>query len=503
MIEKNKDILVFIIAIVLLIPTLFFPASSDLSVFMLGGKIIANGGELYKDFFDLKAPLTYYFFALLNLITNDNIILTRLVDFLVTFLFLLSANFIFKDFNFSSSVRRIYIVIFAISYLALNYSNTMQCETITYLPMIWYFYYIIRPNKYSTLIKGILLGIIISFKYTLGIVFIAEFFFINGSYELKSKFIFKKIKEILVALLILFITFLPTIIQGNIVDFGIVVVYLDKYKGYPELNIEFAKSFIKNLGYIFGDIYSIFFTSTAFIGLISISKQKSGFKRNVMNLVIVFFLLLLFSFFLERKPTLYQFSRVYPFLIFLTSFGIFYFYKIIGTKNYYVVSFILLFLILLSPIPRVVNLLRVPITYFTQDEKYILAFSHGGGTGNFESLWKLKDYTERHSNNFLYINTGSHQFLRMQGKGYKYPQSAFYLAEYKNNRVLNDFKNDLKKCDYFILQNDDNHYVSFFNHKSSLGNFNRIKELRSILNSSFRLDTIVDGRYYIYIKVLK
>lgn len=494
----KKDIWVFIIAIILLIPTIFFPASSDLSVFMLGGKIIANGGELYKDFFDLKAPLTYYFFALLNLITNDNIILTRIIDFLLTLTFLISVNFILKEFKFTRSIRHIYIVIFSMSYVSLNYSNTLQCETITYLPMIWYFYFVAKPSKYSTLIKGLLLGIIISFKYTLGIVFVAEFFMIDEFYKSKSKFIISKSLEILIALCLLLITFLPTILQGNIVYFENVVNYLNKYKNFPPLNLGFFKSFIKELGNILGDLYSIIFTSSAVVGLIYISKQKSDFRQRLLNLVLVIFLLLLLSFIIERKPTLYQFSRVYPFLVLLTSIGIYHFYKVVSNKNKYILTFVLIFILFLSPLPRIINLIRLPINYFTQKENYLNFFSHEGGTGNFKSLLNLKNYTDNHSRKFIFINTGSHQFLRMTNSYYKYPQSAFYLADYENKNIQQNFTRDLIKTDYFILQNDDNHYVSFFNYKSSLENFNRIKEFKSLLNERFELDTIIDGRYYIY-----
>lgn len=36
----------------------------DASIFMLGGKIIANGGVLYLDYFDQKGPILFFIHAL-------------------------------------------------------------------------------------------------------------------------------------------------------------------------------------------------------------------------------------------------------------------------------------------------------------------------------------------------------------------------------------------------------------------------------------------------------
>ena len=108
---RNKaNIWVYVVAITILVPIIFFPASSDLSVFIMGGKIIANGGDLYKDYFELKAPLTYYFFALIDFVTNGNIILIRIVDFILFVAFLISSNFILRKLDFNKTITNLYIL---------------------------------------------------------------------------------------------------------------------------------------------------------------------------------------------------------------------------------------------------------------------------------------------------------------------------------------------------------------------------------------------------------
>ncbi|MER3329176.1 MAG: hypothetical protein RIF34_06305, partial [Candidatus Kapaibacterium sp.] len=270
---------VLIIAAIILVPIIFFPASSDLSVFMLGGKVIAEGGELYKDFFDLKAPLTYYFFALLDMITGGNIIATRLVDYTITMTFVVSANYILFKLNVEKAIRWIFIIAFAASYVSLNNSNTMQCETLTYLPMIWYFYQVLHPSKNSAFVKGILLGIIVSFKYSLGIVFLADVLYNLSQSNFGWKEVRAKSLEISIVVLFVFISFLPTIWQGNTAYLDGLFAYLDKYKSHPPINLGFIKDYIKGLGYIFGDSYSLLFSASALFSVVAIkNNQKEDTK---------------------------------------------------------------------------------------------------------------------------------------------------------------------------------------------------------------------------------
>jgi hypothetical protein len=65
--NKYQFGLIFII-IVLLLPTLAFPLSSDLSIFMMMGDYILEGKTIYQDFVDIKPPFLYYVFAFINYI---------------------------------------------------------------------------------------------------------------------------------------------------------------------------------------------------------------------------------------------------------------------------------------------------------------------------------------------------------------------------------------------------------------------------------------------------
>lgn len=497
MIPQGKDIKVLIIAAIILVPIIFFPASSDLSVFMLGGKILAEGGELYKDFFDLKAPLTYYFFALLDMITGGNIIATRVVDYIITLSFVISANYILFKLNIERAIRWIFVIGFSASYVTLNNSNTMQCETLTFLPIILYFYQVVKPTKSSTILKGIFLGIIVSFKYSLGIIFIADIIY-NLVYsrfgwkELRSKLI-----EISIVVLFVILSFLPTIWQGNTEYLDGLFAYLDKYKSHPPINLGFIKDYIKGLGYLFGDSYSLLFSAAAIFSIATIDNKDSNTQK-VFNYILLFFILLFVSFLIERKTNLYQFSRVYPFLVLLTANGIRNLFNIIRSKNKIALVFLLFFALFLSPLPRLINTLKIPIDYIFNNDNYIYNFSYGGGTSNYNSMYKLREYTQNKGKNFIYVNSGSHQYLRLVDSYYKFPLSAFYLGDYENSRIRIEVLHDMRNKDYLIVQNDDNHYENFFNELSSYDNMMRIDEFRNLITKDFELDTLLDGRYYIY-----
>ena len=159
---------------------------------------------------------------------------------------------------------------------------------------------------------------------------------------------------------------------------------------------------------------------------------------------------------------------------------------------------LLFFTVFFSPFPRLINSMKIPVDYLVDKEKFIFSFSHNEGTGNYYSMYKLKEYTKSMGDNFIYVNSGSHQFLQMVNKYYKYPLSAFYLGEYESDKVVNEVANDMTKVDYLIIQNDDSHYANFFNSLSSYDNMMRIERFRNLLEKEFVQDTIIDGRYLIF-----
>jgi len=63
--------------------TLFFPLSTDLSIYVLGGGAVLHEKKLYLDFIDIKPPLFYYYFARIVKIFRRSEMGVRFFEFLL------------------------------------------------------------------------------------------------------------------------------------------------------------------------------------------------------------------------------------------------------------------------------------------------------------------------------------------------------------------------------------------------------------------------------------
>jgi 4-amino-4-deoxy-L-arabinose transferase-like glycosyltransferase len=279
----------FIIAFVILFPTLAFPLSSDLSVFMHGGNIIANGGGLFSDFFDIKPPLIYYLFAGINSIFGDNVVAFRIFDLLYQLTFLIITSYLLTKLEIQTKVIKAFLILFPLSYTILNYRDIFQTESLAFIPLILYFYYMIKnENTYKQhIIMGLTLGIAIAFKYTLGIVFVG--YLIYFFKESKIRNYTKPIVQLAIAFFIVFLSFLPVILSGNLSGFIDTNVYLAEYAKYPPIGIELAKQMIEILTYNFGTLISV---SYLFLFLIASIFYKNG-KYQIIKILAT---ILLFTF---------------------------------------------------------------------------------------------------------------------------------------------------------------------------------------------------------------
>ncbi|MFN3780947.1 MAG: hypothetical protein ACK4SO_02085, partial [Candidatus Kapaibacteriota bacterium] len=80
---RHFKVFSFVTYLLLLLPLFFLPIGFDYSIFYTGGKIIANGGKLYIDFIDIKPPLVFYIFALMNIIFKNNFFFYQLINVLL------------------------------------------------------------------------------------------------------------------------------------------------------------------------------------------------------------------------------------------------------------------------------------------------------------------------------------------------------------------------------------------------------------------------------------
>lgn len=365
-----KTLKYLLFSAIILLPIIAFPISSDLSVFMHGGLAIANGGELYKDFFDIKPPIIYYIFAGLNYLFGDNVLVYRIFDFMYQMVFLFLCTILFSKLKVKQNIIRAFLILLPISYTILNYRDTLQVESLAFVPMLIYFYYLMKEklNAKSIILLGLTLGISISLKYTLGIIFIASIpIFLNKS-ENRVRAIILLLTQLIIGVFVLLLTISPVIVQGNIGGLMATNKYLAEYSKYPPIGAELFREMLKSLAYSLGNFVTV--TYLFFFLLASIFCIKKD-KREVLKYSIIICFLLFISVLIERKANIYHLSRLYPFLILVVSYGFVYFFKHFKfRKNIQSLAFILIFLIL-SPFLRLINTYKIAYDRVFNYEEYV------------------------------------------------------------------------------------------------------------------------------------
>jgi hypothetical protein len=497
--EKSSYVYLLFSAIILL-PIVTFPISSDLSVFMHGGLVIANGGELFKDFFDIKPPLLYYIFAGLNYVFGDNVLVFRIFDFIYQMSFLFLSIVLFRKMGVKEKVIKAFLILFPLSYTILNYRDILQVESLAFLPLLIYFYFLIKKDykPKTVLILGLMLGLCISLKYTMGIIFLASIPLFVKSYQNKMKTIVFLSVQLAIALLVLLITVSPIILQGNIAGFWATNQYLAEYAKYPPLGTELFKEMIKSLAHNFGSMISV--TYLFFCLLAAIFSVKKD-KNEIYKYALLLCLLLFISVLIEKKINMYHVTRIYPFFMLLVSYGAIRFIKKFKFRwNLPSLVFISIF-IFLSPLLRFVNTYKIAynrvfnypayLSYYTNDKPFNILGHHIA----------IADYVNRLGDRkFLFINTGGNQTIHYLDFDYKYkfPHSAFHLSPKAPELYKKAFEEDLHDANIIAIDSSDDIYMIFLSEGSSYDLFFKNQEYKDYMKENFDLDTILLNRYFIY-----
>lgn len=496
-------IMYFILAIVILLPTIAFPISSDLSVFMHGGSIIANGGELFHDFYDIKPPLIYYLFAGISSIFGDNIIAFRLFDFLYQMIFLITTAYLLTKLEIRTKVIKVFLIILPLSYTILNYRDIFQTESLAFIPLILYFYYMIRnDNSYKQhIIMGLSLGVAIAFKYTLGIIFIG--YLVYFFTEAKNRNYTKLALQLSVAVLVLLITFLPILLSGNIGGFIDTNIYLAEYAKYPPIGVELAKQMLEILMHNFGTLVSV---SSLFLFLLAAVFYKEEKYSVIKKYLILFCFLLFLSVLLERKINMYHITRFYPYFMIVVSMGFVYVLDRFRFGRNLSTLVIVTMFVILSPALRFVNTYKIAYDRVFNYESYLAYYTNHKPFNILGQHIAIADYINKKGDEkFLFLNTGGNQAVHYLNFDYKYkfPHSAFHLSPKAPLSYKKAFEEDLHDANIIAIDNSDDIYMIFLSEGSSYDLFFGEKKYKEYLDENFTLDTILTDRYFIYERINK
>jgi len=472
---KKKDILLWFFIILLLMPILFFPISPDSSIYLDSGRIIANGGKLYIDNIDLKQPLIYYIFTPVYLLLGYTELTVRAFDFLWQLATIISLFFLISK-TINKKTAYIASFIFAVSYPALGYSQTVQCETFAALPMVWLIYFLTfhRKKFLYLFLSGLLVGVIAGLKFTMILILIAVLIYILAD-KASSKIKLINSAMIIAGTILGFcLTMLPLIDSEIYNGYKLVFQYLVFYSGTEANLIEALKLMIKNTGKLFGDRYSLILTislATAiyqFLGKRPPADNKKVWRMLNISLLVMFFLFL--TVVIERKFWDYHFARMYLPMFIFSAIGFKLIYKKIvkfyQKGNSYLKGVIIIGLIaafILSPATRWLNTLRSGYYYFADTEKYDALYSEyiSGVDVPLREHHKLvaKIVNKYLSKNDLVvvISTGSNainHFLNTE-KISAFRNSQFIFNPLKFPEWDYRFSKEIRLADWIIVQTDD------------------------------------------------
>lgn len=500
-----------IVSALILLPIIAFPLSTDLSAFIQGGRIIADGGELFKDFFDVKPPFLYYFFAVLAKVFDSNIILYRLFEFLFTAFTLLVSSILLNRMKVGVNVIRTFIVSYALVYVTLNYTNTFQVETLLFLPSIIYFYYISRGDRdyKSAIYSGILLGVMVGLKYTFGIFWIAAllFDFFIAKKKFKEVLAFNII-QITVLVFITLVTFIPTLIGDSWKGYVDYNLYLSNYINQDDLVMTSSSVIYNYITNNFIEFISPFYWSMFIVSFYFVLKEKKDDSKsysNIFSLCLILSSLLFVTVIMEMKLFIYHFARFFPFFLLAASISIVYLMEQLKLLNKLLLLLVAAWCIFFSPLPRYLNTLKISYNFIFNTEKYSDYFENESKQIYYRTNKTTADYINSKfaDKSVLIVNTSNNAIYNQIDKMpvNSFAQSAFYLSPVSNNGLKTVFKKDLNKAEVIVIQTNDYTPHNFLSDKTSKQLLFENDSYKQYLDSNFAFDTLINNTFEIYKRV--
>lgn len=506
---NKKEWLLLLLPGFILIPAVFFPLSNDLTIFFLGGKSLNDGGRLYVDFIDLKPPLIYYISSLAIKIFGYSEMGIRIFDFIIQYLTCIGLYIFLKKqaVRFNAFLPPL---LYAILYTSLGYTQTLQTESFL-APGLLLIMIFNRNDKFSitsAFMTGIIAGCLFSMKFTFGIILPGLLILDLTQKQNFKHLIFKKyifvISAFILSVFISFVQLLDPEIYSAYIN---VLEYLKYYSNMPELNTATLTDMLKKTGNFFGDNFSLFMSFALFTGILNYLKSVNREDNYIINFSIVMFFLLLFTVLIERKLPIYHFSRIYFPAAIVSAYGIYSlitYLKSVKVKNklyYLIIGFSLCFGLLLSPIPRWINMARVPYMYINNTEQYDSFYERDISISNQRVQQKevaayVKSFAKA-KDKILVMTTGStiiNYFLR-DYKQSVFTQSCFYISDFSPKNWTNDFIGEMNNSDILIMQKDDSHPLFNGHNKSTYDVIKSRKIFSSILEEKYIV--IMEFRNYI------
>ncbi|MDQ1265807.1 MAG: 2 protein, partial [Bacteroidota bacterium] len=362
-------------------------------------------------------------------------------------------------------------------------------------------------------ISGFMTGMVVSFKVSFGVIFIAiciyELF--NSEYNVLKRF--KNLLNLSAgAALAVMITLLPLIDSQSYSGYMDVIKYINYYSSITSFSIGYIKVGIKNFGVFFGYNFSILLIFLAILG--SNGMFQRGKSERLLVLSILISLSLIFSIAFERKFFIYHFTRLFLPLTILSGFGLAAAAKTFKTKWYdspgrtkFVIICLLAAAAAFSPISRWIALLPGPYYYMTNKSKYDKIY-HSEYNRILQRIQYIEDakYLKsrlKSDDKLIVMGIGGNPIYQLSGakKFSRFAHPSFYFGNFTTPNWQKWIVEDVESADWLVVQDNDNAQIINGHDLSSYESLQQHEKLCSIVNIEFSLDTIIlHSRIYKRIK---
>ncbi|HOV92562.1 MAG TPA: hypothetical protein PLC04_05755 [Candidatus Kapabacteria bacterium] len=508
--NTKKIISLIVLVLFVLFPISTFIPTSDLAIFLQGARTIADGGKLYVDFVDIKPPIAYYSMIPIYLISNMDNHIVRLIEYFIHCLTAIGLGlYLCKQVNYK--VGLFSALAYSLLVVTLNTPESFQLELIFNFLIILIL--IIHTNNFNKEIKksfgliileGAIIGLYFSLKYTTGLILLGILLF-DIFYKKKNFSYFLKYYLILIvgfiasSLLCLLPLFNKEIFNGykDMLDF------LSYYINFVGTDIPSINVFLKYSSLYFVDKFSIAFIVATVFAIILWFKGREQFntsnKQFILTLSVFLASALILSAIIERKGFAYHYSRSYIPISIILGFGInemvVYFQNRLKNKRLNIAIptiLIILFLVVFSPISRFFAVLRIPIVFYFNNEKYYDLFQEPQNNPilNYRDKKKVGDFINSHSHQgetVLTMNAGSYDIIQFQKLKVidKFSHSGFYYGAHIKDKWKDDYLNQLKQADWIIVQVNDFNFSANAHFRTTYESLQSDSVALEIINSRF------------------
>ena len=384
--KAYKALILLVCLAFILSPIIFFPPSEILTQYMDEGTTLIQGKEITNNTNNISVLATIIY-GIIGTLSNNNIFVTRLVEFFIHLLTtILLFLFIKKYFKTSKAV--VASIIYAVSITILNYKYSFQIEPLSNIFIILLMA-IHLNNGNSNMTKET--GSIIKTNYILSL--ILEGMIISLMMFLKFNFIFIIIGIIAYDIFylgdnfrIIFRRFIY-IAAGVIIFTGLYLLII-KFIGLPnsfsallqltnlpEIGFRFIRDFLKDFALYLSSIYSVLLLIALFYSILSwlknIEKQPAEFNEsNVFAIAFYSIFSIILSLVFSKDLQINYLAMLFiPFCVFISD-GVIEIYKKytyiwkISTIPYKAILLLLaIFLIIYSPLPFWIYYVQYPLIY--------------------------------------------------------------------------------------------------------------------------------------------